>query len=152
MLVARRQKEGTWESMYISLIHVCLRREICIYRRIVCDCDLTHMYVHICTYTHTHTQSGSSVLPTLTTPHHPRTPHRKPHPPPQAATTVEDIVTEILRVFVDAIPHVPDHRRLPLLSHLLTRVGPAKFLSVALGLLVTKHVQQLGVKEQVSYT
>ena len=51
---------------------------------------------------------------------------------------------------MDAVPHVPDHRRLPLLSHLLVRVGPTKFLSVTLGLLVAKHVQQLGVKEQVS--
>lgn len=53
-------------------------------------------------------------------------------------------------MFVDAIPHVPDHRRLPLLSHLLQKVGPAHYLSVALGLLVSKHVQQIGVKEQVS--
>ena len=106
-----------------------------------------------CTCTHIHTQSGASVLPTLTTPHrhhhHHHTPHGKLRQlPPQA--TVEDVVTEIFRVFVDAIPHVPDHRRLPLLFHLLGRVGPSQYLSVALGLLVSKHVQQLGVKEQVS--
>ena len=97
-------------------------------------------------------QSGSSVLPSLASTPRTTTPrstsHRKPRPqtPP---TSTEEVVTEIVRVFVDAIPHVPDHRRLPLLSHLLLRVGPAQFLSVALGLLLTKHVEQLGVKEQV---
>ena len=46
----------------------------------------------------------------------------------------------IVRVFVDAAPHVPPHRRLPLLSHLLSTVGPQDYLYVALGLLVEKHV------------
>ena len=91
-------------------------------------------------------------LTNLTTSHHLRsTPsHRKPHPQQQGVvTTVDDIITEILQVFIDAVPHVPDHRRLPLLSHLLQKVGPTNYLSTALGLLVAKHVQQLGVKEQV---
>jgi len=47
-------------------------------------------------------------------------------------TTVGDVVTEIIRVFVDAVPHVPDHRRLPLFSHLLAMVGPPEYLHVAL--------------------
>ena len=123
-----------------------------------CTYSLTHTYTHSLSlslslsHTHTHTQSGSSVLTTLMTPHAPRAATRnKPRPQQHhQVTSVEGVVTEIIRVFVDAVPHVPGHRRLPLLSHLLLRVGPAHFLSVALGLLVVKHVQQLGVKEQVS--
>ena len=66
-------------------------------------------------------------------------------------STIDDIITEILQVFIDAVPHVPDHRRIPLLSHLIQKVKPTNYLSTALGLLVTKHVQQLGVKEQVGW-
>lgn len=64
-------------------------------------------------------------------------------------TTVEDVVTEIIRVFVDAVPHVPDHRRLPLFSHLLATVGPPEYLHVALALLTEKQVVQSDAKDQV---
>ena len=49
-------------------------------------------------------------------------------------------VADIICVFVDAAPHVPPHRRLPLFSHLLSTVSPQDYLYVALGLLVEKHV------------
>ena len=64
-------------------------------------------------------------------------------------TTVEGVVTEIIRVFVDAAPHVPEHRRLPLFSHLLTTVGPSEYLHVALGILTEKYVIQTAIKDQV---
>ena len=56
------------------------------------------------------------------------------------SSTLLSAVTDIVRVFVDAAPHVPPHRRLPLFSHLLSTVGPQDYLYVALGLLVEKHV------------
>ena len=55
-------------------------------------------------------------------------------------SSIKHLVTDIVRVFVDAAPHVPPHRRLPLFSHLLSTVGPQDYLYVALGLLVEKHV------------
>lgn len=62
------------------------------------------------------------------------------------------IVTEVIRIFVDALPHVPDHRKLPLFSHLLRTVGSHDYLYVALGLMTEKQVVQGTVgdgKEQV---
>uniref|UniRef100_A0A4W4G7V6 HEAT repeat-containing protein 1 n=1 Tax=Electrophorus electricus TaxID=8005 RepID=A0A4W4G7V6_ELEEL len=55
----------------------------------------------------------------------------------QAAT--EAAVTRLLRVFVDALPHVPEHRRLPVLHQLLSALGPARFLWVLLLLLFEQH-------------
>lgn len=74
---------------------------------------------------------------------------------PVGATTVqpssvEGAVTEIIHVFVDALPHVPDHRRLPLFHHLLTTVGVEEYLHVALGLLVERQVVQASPDQQVS--
>ena len=57
-------------------------------------------------------------------------------------TTVDGVVSEILRTFVDAVPHIPDHRRLMLFSHLIETVGPSDYLHVGLGLLVEKQVLQ----------
>ena len=56
------------------------------------------------------------------------------------SSTLLSTVTDIIRVFVDAVPHVPHHRRLPLFSHLLSTIGPQDYLYIALGLLVEKHV------------
>ncbi len=53
------------------------------------------------------------------------------------------VVKEIIQVFVDSLPHVPAHRRLPLLTHLLTSVGVSGMegqLHTALGLLLEKQV------------
>lgn len=49
-------------------------------------------------------------------------------------------MTKIIRVFVDALPHVPEHRRLPILSQLITTVGGDKFLWVLLVLLFEQYV------------
>uniref|UniRef100_A0AAY4APZ5 HEAT repeat-containing protein 1 n=1 Tax=Denticeps clupeoides TaxID=299321 RepID=A0AAY4APZ5_9TELE len=54
-------------------------------------------------------------------------------------TYMECVVTKIMHVFADALPHVPEHRRLPILSQLLGTVGPARFLWVLLLLLFKQH-------------
>ena len=43
-----------------------------------------------------------------------------------------------MRVFVDAYPHVPEHRRLPVFVHLLTTLGASSYLHVCLALLLEK--------------
>uniref|UniRef100_A0A8C3XZW2 HEAT repeat-containing protein 1 n=1 Tax=Catharus ustulatus TaxID=91951 RepID=A0A8C3XZW2_CATUS len=58
----------------------------------------------------------------------------------QSSGGVEEVVIKIIRVFVDALPHVPEHRRLPILSQLITTVGGDKFLWVLLVLLFEQYV------------
>ncbi|XP_068088359.1 HEAT repeat-containing protein 1 isoform X2 [Hyperolius riggenbachi] len=53
---------------------------------------------------------------------------------------VGKVVEKIIHVFVDALPHVPEHRRLPILSQLLETVGAERFLWVLLVLLFEQHV------------
>ncbi|KAM4770910.1 HEAT repeat-containing protein 1 [Rhinophrynus dorsalis] len=53
---------------------------------------------------------------------------------------LEQVVGNIIHVFVDALPHVPEHRRLPILSQLIDTVGTQQFLWVLLGLLFQQHV------------
>lgn len=52
---------------------------------------------------------------------------------------MDAVVTRIVHVFVDALPHVPDHRRLPVLAQLVTTLGPARFLWVLMLLLLEQH-------------
>ncbi|KAG2467221.1 HEAT1 protein, partial [Polypterus senegalus] len=59
---------------------------------------------------------------------------------PENSGNIENVVNNIINVFVDALPHVPEHRRLPILSHLLSTVGPERFLWVLLLLLFKQHV------------
>eukprot|EP00731_Ephydatia_muelleri_P018756 Em0011g796a len=84
---------------------------------------------------------NSSLLPD----HTHKTPSSKRASP---SATTEDVVTEIVRVFVDATPHIPAHRRLPLLSHLVSTLDPHQYLHTTLGLLCTKHVGQSTLVEQ----
>lgn len=53
---------------------------------------------------------------------------------------MEEVVIKIIRVFVDALPHVPEHRRLPILTQLITTVGGDRFLWVLLVLLFEQYV------------
>lgn len=53
---------------------------------------------------------------------------------------MEEVVIKIIRVFVDALPHVPEHRRLPILAQLITTLGGDKFLWVLLVLLFEQYV------------
>ena len=64
-------------------------------------------------------------------------------------SSVGGVVKEIIHVFVDALPHVPDHRRIPLFTHLLATVGVEDYLHVTLGLLVEKQVVQASLDQQV---
>ena len=46
----------------------------------------------------------------------------------------------LIRVFVDASPHIPEHRQLPLVAHLIGTVGSTQFLHTVIILLLEKHV------------
>lgn len=45
-------------------------------------------------------------------------------------------------MFADALPHVPEHRQLPILTQLVTTLGPAHFLWVLMLLLFKLHTTQ----------
>ena len=59
-----------------------------------------------------------------------------------SSSHVVAVVTRIMHVFADALPHVPEHRRLPILSQLVATLGPAHFLWVLLLLLFKLHATQ----------
>jgi U3 small nucleolar RNA-associated protein 10 len=52
-------------------------------------------------------------------------------------------VIEILRIFVDAVPHVPSHRQVLLLSNLINIIGSNEHLYIVVGLLTEKYVVQI---------
>ncbi|KAM8836642.1 HEAT repeat-containing protein 1 isoform 2-T3 [Spinachia spinachia] len=52
------------------------------------------------------------------------------------------MITRILHVFADALPHIPEHRRLPILGQLMTPLGPERFLWVLLLILVKLHATE----------
>uniref|UniRef100_A0A2I3MP63 HEAT repeat-containing protein 1 n=1 Tax=Papio anubis TaxID=9555 RepID=A0A2I3MP63_PAPAN len=58
----------------------------------------------------------------------------------EVSRNVEEIVVKIISVFVDALPHVPEHRRLPILVQLVDTLGAEKFLWVLLVLLFEQYV------------
>ncbi|KAM6897556.1 HEAT repeat-containing protein 1 [Xenentodon cancila] len=62
---------------------------------------------------------------------------------------VAAVVTRIMQVFVDALPHVPDHRRLSILSQLVTTLGPTHFLWVMILLLLKLHATQSSASTSV---
>uniref|UniRef100_UPI0037E97E07 HEAT repeat-containing protein 1 n=1 Tax=Semicossyphus pulcher TaxID=241346 RepID=UPI0037E97E07 len=59
-----------------------------------------------------------------------------------SSSHVVSVVTRIMHVFADALPHVPDHRRVPILCQLVTTLGPAHFLWVLMLLLFKLHATQ----------
>uniref|UniRef100_A0A8C1WDZ0 HEAT repeat-containing protein 1 n=1 Tax=Cyprinus carpio TaxID=7962 RepID=A0A8C1WDZ0_CYPCA len=63
----------------------------------------------------------------------------------QSEGNMETVVSHIVHVFVDALPHVPEHRRLPILSQLMNTLGPSRFLWVLMLLLFKQHVTQTSV-------
>ncbi|XP_042638956.1 HEAT repeat-containing protein 1 [Orycteropus afer afer] len=58
----------------------------------------------------------------------------------EVTKNVEETVVKIINVFVDALPHVPEHRRLPILVQLVDTLGAEKFLWVLLLLLFEQYV------------
>ncbi|ROL40980.1 HEAT repeat-containing protein 1 [Anabarilius grahami] len=63
----------------------------------------------------------------------------------QSEGHMETVVAHIMHVFIDALPHVPEHRRLPILSQLLGTLGPSRFLWVLMLLMFKQHVTQTSV-------
>uniref|UniRef100_A0A673MTF0 HEAT repeat-containing protein 1 n=1 Tax=Sinocyclocheilus rhinocerous TaxID=307959 RepID=A0A673MTF0_9TELE len=63
----------------------------------------------------------------------------------QSEGHMETVVSHIVHVFVDALPHVPEHRRLPILSQLMNTLGPSRFLWVLMLLLFKQHATQTSV-------
>ncbi|XP_013379865.1 HEAT repeat-containing protein 1-like, partial [Lingula anatina] len=53
---------------------------------------------------------------------------------------VQHVVSDVLRVFVDASPHIPDHRRLPLFTKLAETVGTEKFLWIMVVQMLESHI------------
>ncbi|XP_077981207.1 HEAT repeat-containing protein 1-like [Glandiceps talaboti] len=53
---------------------------------------------------------------------------------------IEDVVVMVTRVFVDALPHIPAHRQLPVLTQLLDTLGSDRFLWTVVILLLASHV------------
>jgi U3 small nucleolar RNA-associated protein 10 len=51
----------------------------------------------------------------------------------------EDVITMVIRVFVDAFPHIPNHRRLLLFTKLVSIEGDVSYLWRTL-LLMTEQV------------
>uniref|UniRef100_A0A673YET4 HEAT repeat-containing protein 1 n=1 Tax=Salmo trutta TaxID=8032 RepID=A0A673YET4_SALTR len=66
----------------------------------------------------------------------------------ESTAHMEAVVTRIVHVFADALPHVPEHRRLPILSQLMTTLGPARFLWVLLLLLFKQHATQTNATDK----
>ncbi|KAK1328037.1 hypothetical protein QTO34_012459 [Cnephaeus nilssonii] len=58
----------------------------------------------------------------------------------EVTRNVEAIVVKIMSVFVDALPHVPEHRRLPVLAQLVDTLGAGRFLWVLLVLLFEQYI------------
>ncbi|KAF3823874.1 hypothetical protein GH733_006878 [Mirounga leonina] len=58
----------------------------------------------------------------------------------EVTRNVEGVVVKIINVFVDALPHVPEHRRLPILVQLVDTLGAERFLWVLLLLLFEQYV------------
>ncbi|XP_067901387.1 HEAT repeat-containing protein 1 [Heterodontus francisci] len=58
----------------------------------------------------------------------------------ESKQNLENVVTNIIHVFVDAMPHVPEHRRVPILSQLINTASAERFLWTLLLLLFEQHV------------
>ncbi|XP_072026252.1 HEAT repeat-containing protein 1-like [Amphiura filiformis] len=50
-----------------------------------------------------------------------------------------EIITMVMRVFVDALPHTPEHRRIPIFSQLMLTIGGEEHLWRMLGLLIGSY-------------
>ena len=66
--------------------------------------------------------------------------HQLPQLTKKDGISLNDVVAMLIRVFVDASPHIPEHRQLPLFAHLISTVGSLQFLHTAVLLLLEKHI------------
>ncbi|XP_056153009.1 HEAT repeat-containing protein 1 [Lampris incognitus] len=60
----------------------------------------------------------------------------------KSSSHMEAVVTQIMHVFVDAVPHMPEHRRPAILSQLMNTLGPGRFLWVLMLLQFKQHATQ----------
>ena len=60
----------------------------------------------------------------------------------------DDIVKLVVRVFVDAVPYVPEHRRILLFEHLSTVLGAESSLYIVIAILLEKLVVQMNKKAE----
>ena len=49
-------------------------------------------------------------------------------------------IKPVIKIFVDALPHVPKHRRLRLFTVLISVLGESEFLGSFVSLLLARHV------------
>ena len=54
----------------------------------------------------------------------------------------------MVRVFVDAVPYVPEHRRILLFEHLSTVVGAESSLYIVIAILLEKLIVQMNRKAE----
>ena len=66
--------------------------------------------------------------------------HQLPQLTKKGGISLDDVVAMLVRVFVDASPHIPEHRQLPLFTHLISTLGSLQFLHTAVLLLLERHV------------
>ncbi|KAF9921975.1 HEAT repeat-containing protein 1 [Linnemannia zychae] len=66
----------------------------------------------------------------------------------EADQSLEFQVRPIIKVFVDALFHIPKHRRLRLFSILISTLGEEDFLHVAICMMVEKYVERSGKGHQ----
>ena len=57
-------------------------------------------------------------------------------------TAVEPVVTTVIHVFADALPEVPEHRRIPIFDKLLTTLNPEIYLWLAPTLILSNMATQ----------
>eukprot|EP00112_Aurelia_sp_Birch-Aquarium-sp1_P006370 Seg1704.8 transcript_id=Seg1704.8/GoldUCD/mRNA.D3Y31 product="HEAT repeat-containing protein 1" protein_id=Seg1704.8/GoldUCD/D3Y31 len=58
----------------------------------------------------------------------------------------DDIVKLVVRVFVDAVPYIPEHRRILLFEHLSTVLGAESNLYIVIAILLEKLIVQMNKK------
>ena len=58
--------------------------------------------------------------------------------------------SELLASFVAAYDHVPSHRRLRLLSKLITKLGPENFLYIIIAMLVTREAEDMTIQNSLA--
>ena len=64
------------------------------------------------------------------------------------SNNTEDVITMVLRVFVDSYPHIPLHRRLMLFTKLVQIVGQGSYLWRCLLLFIEQVVNKAGQGSQ----
>ena len=62
----------------------------------------------------------------------------------------DSVVKLVVRVFIDAFPYIPEHRRLPLFKHLVNVLGPEQYFHVVIAVLIEKQIKQIHIESSTS--